>query len=57
MRITIYKRYNNYISLDFAPKELDNVLNECYNNNIKWYTLSYTEKDWIEYERFSKRNN
>ena len=57
MRITVYKRYNDYISTDFSPTELDSVRNLCYINNIKWYTISYTESEWNEYERFSKRNN
>jgi|TARA_B100001964_G_scaffold168815_1_gene185554 hypothetical protein len=56
MRITLYKRYNNYISLDFSPEDLDFVREQCYNNNIKWYVISYTDKDIEQYERFSKRN-
>ncbi len=57
MRITIYRRYNEYISLDFGPPELDKVYDFLYNENIKWYTLSYTEKEMEEYERFFKRHN
>ena len=57
MRITIYKRYNDYISLDFPPQELDNIRKECYSANIKWYTISYTETEMIEYERLSKGHN
>ena len=57
MRITIYKRYNDYISHDFPPQELDNIKEVLYSLNIKWYTISYTEKEMIEYERFFKRDN
>ena len=57
MRITIYKRYNNYISHGFLPEGLDKVKEVCYNNNIKYYVLSYSDKEMIEYERLSKRYN
>ena len=57
MRITIYRRYNDYISLDFSPKELDNIKKQCYSMGIKWYTISYTDKEIMDYERFFKRNN
>ena len=57
MRITIYKRYNDYISHDFPPQELDNIKEVLYSLNIKCYTISYTEKEMIEYERFFKRDN
>ena len=57
MRITIYKSYNDYISHDFPPQELDNIKQTCYSMGIKWYTISYTETEMIEYERFSKRHN
>ena len=57
MRITIYRRYNDYIFLDFGPPELDKIYDFLYNENIKWYTLSYTEKEMEEYERFFKRHN
>ena len=57
MRITIYRRYNEYISLDFGPPELDKIYDFLYSENIKWYTLSYTEKEMEEYERFFKRHN
>ena len=57
MRITIYKSYNDYISHDFPPQELDNIKEVLYSLNIKWYTISYTEKEMIEYERFFKRDN
>lgn len=56
MRITLYKRYNNYVSQNFLPKDLDNVREFCYNNNIKYYVLNYTEEEWNEYERLSKRH-
>ncbi len=57
MRITIYRRYNDYISHDFPPQELDKVQQFLYNENIKWYTISYNEKEMILYERLSKRHN
>ena len=57
MRITIYKRYNEYISHDFPPQELDNIKQTCYSMGIKWYTISYTETEMIEYERLFKRHN
>ncbi len=57
MKITVYRRYDDYISQNFLPTELDSVRELCYINNIKWYTISYTEKEWDEYERLSKRNN
>ena len=44
MRITIYKRYNDYISLDFRLQLLDNIKQQCYSMGIKWYTISYTDK-------------
>ena len=57
MRITIYNKYNEYISHDFPPQELDNIKQTCYSMGIKWYTISYTDKEMIEYERLSKRHN
>mgnify|MGYP001212743357 FL=1 len=57
MRITIYKRYNDYISLDFKPNRLDEVRELCYSEGIKWYTISYSEGEQLEYDRLSKRNN
>ena len=57
MRITIYRRYNEYISLDFGLRKHDKIYDFLYNENIKWYTLSYTEKEMEEYERFFKRHN
>ena len=57
MRITIYKRYNYYMTHSFSPEDLDKVKEFCYNNNIKYYVLSYSDKEMIEYERLSKRYN
>ena len=57
MRITIYKRYNNYVSHNFLPKELDFVREFCYNNNIKYYIICYNDKEMLEYEGLPKRNN
>jgi len=57
MMITIYKEYNKYISHHFKPKELDKIKEICYSMGIKWYTISYTETERLEYERFSKTNN
>ena len=55
MRITIYKRYNDYIVNDFPPHgTFDNIKQTCYSMGIKWYTISYTDKEMIEYERLSK---
>ena len=57
MRITIYKSPKEYESIDFPPHKLDKIKEACYNMNIKWYTISYTETEMIEYERLSKRHN
>ncbi len=57
MRITIYKSPKEYESIDFPPHKLDKIREACYNMNIKWYTISYTDKEYEEYERFSKINN
>ena len=57
MRITIYRKHNDYIYHDFPPQELDNIREFLYNENIKWYTICYTDTEMIEYERLSKRNN
>jgi hypothetical protein len=58
MRIVIYRRYNDYIYHDFPPEELDKIKTFLYNENIKWYTISYNDKEMIEYEqKFSKRYN
>jgi len=57
MMITIYKGYNNYFTHSFPSKDLDKIKKACYDIGIKWYTISYTDKEYEEYERFSKRNN
>ena len=57
MMITIYKGYNNYFSHSFPSKDLDKIKKACYDIGIKWYTISYTDKEYEEYERFSKRHN
>tara|TARA_Y100001951_G_C11280495_1_gene265023 strand:+ start:1151 stop:1324 length:174 start_codon:yes stop_codon:yes gene_type:complete len=57
MRITIYNKYDQYMSHNFPPQELDNIKQVCYDMGIKWYTISYSEQEMIEYERLSKRNN
>ena len=57
MRITIYKTPKEYESIEFHPHKLDKIREACYNMNIKWYTISYTDKEYEEYERFSKINN
>ena len=57
MRITIYRRPDDYISHNFLPKELDSVKKLCYINKIKFYVLNYSEEEYKEYERLSKRNN
>ena len=55
--ITIYNGPRNYMTHHFKPQELDNIKQTCYSMGIKWYTISSTEKEMIEYERFSKINN
>ena len=55
--ITIFKGPDNYMSHHFPPQELDNIKQTCYSMGIKWYTISYTETEMIEYERLSKRHN
>jgi len=57
MRITIYKGPKNYMSFDFPALELDKIREICYSMNIKWYTISYTDKEYKEYEQFSKGHN
>ena len=52
MRITIY-RIKEYESIDFHAHKADKIREACYNMNIKWYTISYTDKEYEEYERFS----
>jgi hypothetical protein len=56
MRITIFKQ-PRYIYLDFSPDKLDIIKQFCYNENIKWYTITYTDKENEEYERLFKRHN
>ena len=55
--ITIYKSPKNYLTHCFKPQELDNIKQICYSMGIKWYTVSYTTKEYEEYERFFKTNN
>ena len=54
--ITIYKGYNNYITHSFLFLS-DNIKKVCYDLGIKWFTISYNDKEMIEYERLSKRHN
>ena len=55
--ITIYKSPKNYLTHSFKPQELDNIKEICYSMGIKWYTISYTNKEYSEYEQFFKRHN
>jgi hypothetical protein len=57
MMITIYKGYNNYLTHSFPATDLDKIKEVCYSMNIKWYTISYTDKEYKEYEQFSKGHN
>lgn len=57
MMITIYKGSKNYMTHSFPAKELDKIKEICYSMGIKWYTISYNEKEKIEYERLSKEHN
>ena len=43
--------------LILALQSTDKIYDFVYSENIKWYTLSYTEKEMEEYERFFKRDN
>ena len=45
------------MSHSFPATELDNIKKVCYDMNIKWYTISYNDKEMIEYEQFSKGHN
>lgn len=54
--ITLYKNKNT-LSHSFPAKELDKIKEICYSLGIKWYTISYTQKEYEEYEQFSKGNN
>ena len=59
MQIIIHNNLNNppyLISPNFPPKELDSLKEMLYNENIK-YTLIYNEKERLEYEQLSQRNN
>jgi hypothetical protein len=59
MQIVIINRLNNppyLISPHFSPKELDNLKEMLYNDNIKYILIS-SEKDTFEYEQFFKRHN
>jgi hypothetical protein len=59
MQIVITNRLNNppyLISPNFPPKELDNIKEMLYNENIR-FTLIYSEKEYSEYEQLSKRHN
>jgi hypothetical protein len=59
MMITIYNNNNKdkYISHHFSAKELDKIKEFLYNERIKWYTISYSEQEKLEYEQLSKRHN
>ena len=48
---------NRHITHYFEPKELDKIKEFMYNNDIKWYTITYNDKEKLEYEQFSKRHN
>jgi len=59
MRITIYKKHNQYMSYDFNSKELDKILKICYDLNIKRKQISivFNEQEQDDYERLSKGYN
>ena len=57
MEIMIYSKGKIVERYNFKPQELDKIKDFCYNNNIKWYILKYSEKEIMEYEQFSKGNN
>jgi hypothetical protein len=57
MMITIYKQHNKYMSYNFPAIELDKIKKICYDIGIKYYTISYTQKEYEEYEQFSKGHN
>lgn len=55
MQIVIINNLNNpnyLISPNFPPKELDNLKEMLYSDNIK-YILIYNEKERLEYEQLS----
>ena len=59
MQIVIINRFQNppyLISPHFSPKELDNLKEMLYNDNIKYILIS-SEKENLEYEQFFKRHN
>jgi hypothetical protein len=59
MQIVIINRLQNppyLISPNFPPKELDNLKEMLYNENIKYILIS-SEKENLEYEQFFKRHN
>jgi len=56
MMITIYNN-KQQLSHYFHPTELDKIKEFLYNENIKWYTISYSEKEKLEYEQLSKGHN
>ena len=56
MMITIYNKQRT-MTHNFPAKELDNIKKVCYDMGIKWYTISYNDKEMIEYERLSKGHN
>jgi dihydroorotase len=57
MEIMIYSKGKIVERYNFKPQELDKIKDFCYNNNIKWYILKYSEKEIMEYEQFSKGHN
>ncbi len=56
MRILIYKGAG-VLSHYFKAENLDKIKQFCYNEGIKWYVLTYSDKENMEYEQLSKRNN
>ena len=60
MQIVLINQFQNppyTISPEFPTKELDNVKQMLYNENIKDYILIRTEKERLEYEQLSQRHN
>ena len=55
--ITLYKGPKNYITHHFNYSELDNIKEVCYNLGIKYYTISYSEKEIEKYEQLFKGHN
>ena len=56
MMITIYNKQKT-MTHNFPAKELDNIKKVCYDMGIKWYVISYNDKEMMEYEQLSKRHN